>query len=69
MSKNNNSDLNAKTNVVELTQAELDSVTGGRIIGLGGGRVGVGAQVIKVLADGWRAFKNNRIPEEDNGGS
>jgi hypothetical protein len=28
MSKNNNSDLNAKTNVVELTQAELDSVLG-----------------------------------------
>jgi hypothetical protein len=61
--------LNTNLNAIELTQAELDSVTGGRIIGLGGGRVGVGAQVIKVLADGWRAFKNNRIPEEDNGGS
>jgi hypothetical protein len=29
MSNNNNSDLNAKTNVVGLTQAELDSVSGG----------------------------------------
>jgi hypothetical protein len=32
MSKNNNSDLNAKTNVVELTQAELDSVLGGMTV-------------------------------------
>jgi hypothetical protein len=61
--------LNPNLKAVELTQAELDSVTGGRVIGLGGGRIGVGAQVVKVLADGWRAFKKNRIPEDQNGGS
>jgi hypothetical protein len=29
MMSNNNSDLNAKANVVELTKTELDSVSGG----------------------------------------
>jgi hypothetical protein len=61
-------------NAIELTQAELDSVTGGGAAGSAGssstGNLAQAGQLIaQLVKDGWKWWEQYRVPEEDNGGS
>jgi hypothetical protein len=65
--------LNA-INAIELTQAELDSVTGGGAAGSAGssstGNLAQAGQLLaQLVKDGWSWWEENKIPEEDIGGS